>query len=193
VLDGSEACDNGAANSDVTPDACREDCTLPRCGDGVVDGTESCEPGVGDPQGCSPLCQRNTCGDGQLDAGEECDDGADNSDAVADACRATCRAPTCGDGVIDSGEECERNDPSATALPCTATCTVSRCPDGTINVNGYCGDGPARATDVELGSSGWVAGGCSAASGSSLAAWAAALLAGCLPRRARRSARRGGG
>jgi len=33
-----EECDDGAANSDTVPDACRTDCRRPRCGDGVVDG-----------------------------------------------------------------------------------------------------------------------------------------------------------
>src|SRR5688572_10343154 len=30
-LDDGEACDNGAQNSDTTPDACRADCVLPSC------------------------------------------------------------------------------------------------------------------------------------------------------------------
>src|SRR6185436_16742974 len=35
--DPGEECDDGAANSDTTADACRTNCTLPRCGDGVPD------------------------------------------------------------------------------------------------------------------------------------------------------------
>jgi cysteine-rich repeat protein len=57
VLDvDREACDDGANNGD-SPDACRRDCTLPRCGDGVTDGGEGCDDGAnvgGD--GCSPAC-----------------------------------------------------------------------------------------------------------------------------------------
>jgi hypothetical protein len=44
VVEGSEACDEGEANSDTRPDACRLDCSAPRCGAGVVDAGEACEP-----------------------------------------------------------------------------------------------------------------------------------------------------
>jgi hypothetical protein len=46
TVDGQEECDNGAANSDRTPDACRLDCKRPKCGDGVVDKGEQCDPGT---------------------------------------------------------------------------------------------------------------------------------------------------
>jgi cysteine-rich repeat protein len=41
-----EECDEGAANSDVLPDHCRTTCSLPSCGDGIVDPDEGeeCEP-----------------------------------------------------------------------------------------------------------------------------------------------------
>ena len=63
VLDPNEACDDGAANSDTTPDACRSDCVLPTCGDGVVDpsGGEACDDAEswgGD--GCSATCTIET-------------------------------------------------------------------------------------------------------------------------------------
>jgi MYXO-CTERM domain-containing protein len=45
TVDAQEECDNGAANSDRTPDACRLDCKRPKCGDGVVDTGEQCDPG----------------------------------------------------------------------------------------------------------------------------------------------------
>src|SRR5512137_2293755 len=45
VQEPGEACDNGPANSDQ-PNACRPDCTLPRCGDGIYDDvTEECDDG----------------------------------------------------------------------------------------------------------------------------------------------------
>ncbi len=77
TVDAGEACDDGVDNSDVMPDACRTDCTLPACGDGTIDSDEAC------------------------------DDGADNSDLDPDACRTDCTLPVCGDGVVDSGEQCD--------------------------------------------------------------------------------------
>lgn len=37
TIDPGEECDDGALNSDTTPDACRTNCQLPSCGDGVED------------------------------------------------------------------------------------------------------------------------------------------------------------
>jgi len=65
VLDADEECDDGAANSDVEPDACRTDCFAAHCGDGVTDIGEECDDGTawgGD--GCTPIC---TPEDGQLE------------------------------------------------------------------------------------------------------------------------------
>ena len=54
VVADTEACDDGAANSDTAPDACRTDCQPARCGDGVVDTGETCDDGTGagDPAEC---------------------------------------------------------------------------------------------------------------------------------------------
>ena len=41
VQESGEECDAGAANSDTTPDACRTDCRLPWCGDGVCDTADT--------------------------------------------------------------------------------------------------------------------------------------------------------
>lgn len=51
-----ESCDDGAANADA-PSTCRADCTLPYCGDGIVDRDEDCDDANafgGD--GCRPDC-----------------------------------------------------------------------------------------------------------------------------------------
>jgi cysteine-rich repeat protein len=56
-VDPDEACDDGPANSDTTPDACRTTCARPGCGDGVADAGEACDDGgawFGD--GCTPAC-----------------------------------------------------------------------------------------------------------------------------------------
>jgi len=66
VLAADEECDEGAANSDTTPDACRSTCLSPGCGDGVVDAGEACDDGGpwgGD--GCDPSCAAE---DGQLES-----------------------------------------------------------------------------------------------------------------------------
>lgn len=43
IREGVEECDRGENNSDTLPDACRTDCVLPACGDGVVDSDETCD------------------------------------------------------------------------------------------------------------------------------------------------------
>ena len=53
-LNGAEECDNGEANSDTEPDACRTACVEASCGDGVVDSNEDCEPEG--PVPCSSNC-----------------------------------------------------------------------------------------------------------------------------------------
>jgi cysteine-rich repeat protein len=88
-----ERCDDGAANSDATADACRTDCRPARCGDGVVDSAETCDDGNHDDcDGCSAACAVEAglgCGDGVAfpSCGETCDD----ANAIdGDGCSATC-------------------------------------------------------------------------------------------------------
>jgi hypothetical protein len=68
--EGSEQCDAGEDNSDTEPNACRTDCTLPSCGDGVVDSNEECEP-------------PNT---------ETCDESCKEIDNCVETCIETCEA-----------------------------------------------------------------------------------------------------
>jgi MYXO-CTERM domain-containing protein len=59
TLDPGELCDNGSANSDTMPDACRSDCSRARCGDGVKDTGEACDLGLQNGAGgaaCSSTC-----------------------------------------------------------------------------------------------------------------------------------------
>ncbi|MFQ5515772.1 MAG: DUF4215 domain-containing protein [Myxococcota bacterium] len=89
-----EQCDDGAANDDTSPDACRTTCTEPRCGDGVLDSGELCDDGnIESCDGCSEDCQieiGGLCGDGILNAacGETCDDG---NGLAGDGCSPSCR------------------------------------------------------------------------------------------------------
>lgn len=99
-----EACDCGAPgmlprpecdgrnNSDTDPSApCRANCTLRRCGDGILEAPELCEGGnvgaltcasfgyYGGTLGCTAFCSVDVtqcvgrCNDGMLDANEVCD------------------------------------------------------------------------------------------------------------------------
>jgi cysteine-rich repeat protein len=89
-----ERCDDGAANDDHAPDACRSTCVPAHCGDGVVDTGEQCDDGNFTPcDGCSPSCTSEAlvvCGDGVTvrACGEECDDG---NAALLDGCTPACR------------------------------------------------------------------------------------------------------
>lgn len=120
VIDGSngEECDGGADNSDTEPGACRMDCTLPTCGDGIVDPGEECDDGNAETEACAygdPSCTvcsaecatiagaTSWCGDGVVDAsaGEECDDSEGRFAAIARGGSFTCaltatdRKPRC--------------------------------------------------------------------------------------------------
>jgi MYXO-CTERM domain-containing protein len=79
-LFGPEQCDDGSANSDENPDACRANCLLPTCGDGVVDTGETCDDGnTTNGDGCENTCLSPDTGEG--DCG--CVVGASNSGSPA--------------------------------------------------------------------------------------------------------------
>ncbi|HYB98496.1 MAG TPA: DUF4215 domain-containing protein [Candidatus Limnocylindrales bacterium] len=101
-----EACDNGAANSDATPDACRTDCSLPRCSDGVTDAAETCDDGnLAALDGCDAACRMEFCGDGTVNDAppEQCDDG---NGVASDLCTPACRHAVCGDGFVCTSAAC---------------------------------------------------------------------------------------
>ncbi len=93
-----EECDDGTGNADDAPDACRTDCSVAHCGDGVVDSGEECDGTSLEVTACTDLgegytggslacldtcsldysaCEGGQCGNGRIEAGEECDDGND--------------------------------------------------------------------------------------------------------------------
>jgi len=78
----AEACDDGNV---VHDDACSNACTLPRCGDGIVQPSEACDDdNVLSGDGCRADCLKvEVCGDGILDEREGCDDGAIDDDGSA--------------------------------------------------------------------------------------------------------------
>jgi len=98
-----EACDEGTANSDTAPDACRTNCTSPRCGDGTLDTGEACDDGnTVSRDGCRADCRKiEICGDGIVDENESCDDGNANPNDGCHACAATTWA---ADVVVGLGE-----------------------------------------------------------------------------------------
>jgi cysteine-rich repeat protein len=144
-VEGNEACDDGRANADGVPGACRTDCRAPRCGDGVVDPGEGCDDGVRNGQrgACRATCVAPFCGDGLTDPGEQCDWGGANDDTRVENCRTNCRLPYCGDGVLKDGEDCDDGAANSDVVPdaCRTDCTVSRCGDGTLDTGEACDDG----------------------------------------------------
>lgn len=137
-----EECDNGEANADEA-DACRTNCLLPFCGDGIVDGDEACDAGRRNaqlPDRCRVDCTLPACGDGIVDSGEECDDGNTND---ADFCRNDCRLPFCGDGVVQPGESCDEGEANSDAPggTCRTNCRLPRCGDGITDPGEECDDG----------------------------------------------------
>ena len=127
-----EQCDDGRANA-AAPDACRpETCTLPVCGDGIVDSDEDCDDGnENDDDGCTSECLLPQCGDGVIQPPEECDDGNRVND---DACRNGCLAAECGDGIVQAfrGEQCDlgRLNSDLPGGRCRTDCSQARCGDG---------------------------------------------------------------
>jgi cysteine-rich repeat protein len=103
-----EGCDD---ENRVDGDGCQADCSLPSCGDGVLDASELCDDGNNVPgDGCSTGCMSDeSCGNGVVDltVGEECDDG---NLIDADGCQSDCALPTCGDGIRDATEICDDGD-----------------------------------------------------------------------------------
>lgn len=78
TVDENEGCDEGEANANDRPDACRLDCLPARCGDGVLDGGEACDDGnEKGADGCDPSCQVES---GQFEL--EPNDGLDAANAL---------------------------------------------------------------------------------------------------------------
>ncbi len=154
VVNAGEACDDGAANSDIDPDACRNNCQPAFCGDGVFDTGEQCDSGNAnsdtEADACRTSCVLPSCGDGALDFGEECDGGVNASDTVADACRTSCKLPVCGDGAVDTGEGCDAGaaNSDTTVDGCRTNCAVASCGDGVLDAGEACDNGVNNSDTV---------------------------------------------
>jgi cysteine-rich repeat protein len=112
-----EVCDDGSANSDNRPNACRTDCRYAYCGDRVKDHNEQCDDGYSYnanpvPNRCRPNCVLPRCGDGVTDDAapysEQCDDANNsNSDGCLNSCKACVMLGAVGNiEITDDTELC---------------------------------------------------------------------------------------
>lgn len=104
------------------------------CGDGVVEGAETCDDGNSiDEDECTNACQQAACGDGIVGPGEECDDGG-----ASMTCDADCTEVACGDGEINeaAGEACD--DGNMKGGPCSLSCASTKIADLSIGNNHMC-------------------------------------------------------
>ncbi len=143
-----EECDDGPSNSDILPDACRTDCSLPVCGDNVTDTGEACDDGPSNsdtmPDACRTDCSLPVCGDNVTDAGEACDDGG-----MTSACDADCTLAECGDGTLNTNasEECDDGSSNSDSQPdaCRTNCTRPSCGDNVTDTGEQCDDGASNS------------------------------------------------
>lgn len=126
MVEGDEACDEGAANDDNGE--CKSDCTQNVCGDGFQSPTEECDAGGsnGDNASCTNACELARCGDGLLGPDEQCDEG-DGNNANEAACKADCTDNVCGDGFAGPGEECDDGNQDETDA-CRSNCRALASP-----------------------------------------------------------------
>jgi len=151
-VDQGEECDNGEANSDEVPNACRTNCLKAHCGDSVHDTGEECDDGQANsdtaPDACRTSCVLPKCGDSVVDFlhGEECDEGLLNT-LQPDHCHPGCKSPKCGDGILDSNEACDNGPDNNDAIPdaCRTACVPAFCGDGVQDSAEQCDLGAANS------------------------------------------------
>lgn len=144
----SESCDDGGESS-----SCDIDCTLPVCGDGLLNASagELCDDGNGvDGDGCDDGCVPSACGNGVIGGElEQCDDG---NTVGGDGCGAFCQCEPeaflsgCQDPRCPSSVELYQlaavgRDCAANADCAAGTCdeTLLKCLTATTDDLGYTG------------------------------------------------------
>jgi len=140
-----EECDCGKLNNDHTPNTCRTNCKLPKCGDWVQDSCEACDQGTRNsdtaPNSCRANCVLPFCGDGVTDDlfHEQCDDG---NNINGDGCNSNCKLE-CGNGVVEGNEQCDDGiyNSDTKANECRRNCQLYRCGDGVIDLGEQCDNG----------------------------------------------------
>lgn len=136
-----EQCDD--MNSMQT-DGCSNVCTLPICGNFIIEMGEQCDDGgTMNGDGCSSTCQLESCGDQIVNNGEQCDDGMETAD-----CNVDCTEAKCGDGKVNqaAGEECDDANMIDTDA-CRNNCKLARCGDGVVGPGEACDDGDLDNSD----------------------------------------------
>lgn len=113
------------------------------CGNGVLDGDETCDDGglVGG-DGCSSTCVVE-CGDGVVTGAEQCDD---TNLTNGDGCDSNCTTTGCGNGVVTGVEVCDDGN-HTNGDGCDDNCTASACGNGAWAPNEECDDGDTDPGD----------------------------------------------
>lgn len=135
---GTDDCAANDQNCNISradlPNACRNNCALPSCGDGVVNAGEDCDNGTAhngvDCVGsvcCTSKCKNNACHDGEKLGTEECDD---TNTSNNDACVDTCKNAKCGDGFLHTGVELCDDGNTVNFDGCSADC----CPEPSVSL-----------------------------------------------------------
>jgi cysteine-rich repeat protein len=151
-VDNGEGCDYAVVNGG----ACTPSCTLPDCGNTILEPGESCDDGDDvNGDGCSAGCRVEFCGDGATNNGEVCD----ATDPSGRPCTPSCELAGCGNDRVDPGEACDGD------VDCTDECRrFSSCsailaarpeaPTGTYVIEPL--DTPRTVTcDMEFQGGGW--------------------------------------
>jgi fibro-slime domain-containing protein len=144
------------------------------CGDGIVAGSEQCDPGPGPSDGglpdasasdggasdagssgvyggCNPDCTLGPyCGDGIVqNPPEQCDDGRNlvTYGGATKQCGPGCKwAPYCGDDIVSNGEQC---DSGANNVPLTGNPYGTGVCTTACTIAPHCGDGVVQSANGE--------------------------------------------
>ncbi|MFH1444204.1 MAG: DUF4215 domain-containing protein [Candidatus Peregrinibacteria bacterium] len=157
--DAGEECDDG---NTVNGDACTNECTRAKCGDGVIwNGHEYCDDGnTANGDGCGSTCQDCACSPA-CSYGQSCfislvgnapHCGAPTSTGEVsggywDIC------PTCGNGAREKNETCDDGRLNGTSNHCNTNCNgrvAARCGNGVVESSEQCDDGNQSNTDACL-------------------------------------------